>query len=168
MRKESYSRPNGHPENSISQFSLVCFLDRSSIEGQLSDFLVLERDQPAEGEQEIKSQAKEAAELQTVLPGAIHGALPGWIRNTKPVHLSTRGVQVRIHQIPHDRCLRLWKAYLEELDRDAMPKLLGQLVFNDLSVGHRKRPVQLQHLTSISRLLDLYTALLLFAGLRIY
>ena len=82
---------------------------------------------------------------------------------------STRSLRGLISGIKTE-CLRLRKAYLDEADRDAMAKLVGQLVFNDLSEGNRKRPLQLQHLTSIVRKLDLsksenlYTALLLYAG----
>lgn len=82
---------------------------------------------------------------------------------------STRSLRALISGIKTE-CLRLRRAYLDEADRDAMAKLLGQLVYNDLSEGHRKRPLQLQHLTKIGRLLnltksaDLYTALLLYAG----
>ena len=82
---------------------------------------------------------------------------------------STRSLRGLISNIKTE-CLRRRELYLDEADRNNMAKLLGQLEFNDLSEGHRKRPLQLCHLTNIVRKLeltktsDLYLALLLFAG----
>lgn len=82
---------------------------------------------------------------------------------------STRSLRGLISAIKTE-CLRLRKPYLDHTDHLALSKLIGRLIFNDLSGGRRKRPLQLQHLVSIVRKLDLsvdsnlLTALVLYGG----
>ena len=82
---------------------------------------------------------------------------------------STKSLRGAISAIKTE-CLHTRKAYLDDTDQMALSKLIGRLIFNELSEGRRKRPLQLQHLARITRKLDLskdpdlLLALMLYGG----